>query len=206
MNILRELRARFAQALDDLTGGQPAGSSGPAELVEMVRQSQDAKFGDYQANMAMPLGKQLGRPPRDVASAIVAELDVGDLCQPPEIAGPGFINLRCSTIGWPAACGQAVDDPRLGIRPVDRAANRRRSITRPPTSPSRCTSATSARRVIGDSIYRTLKFLGHRVISDNHIGDWGTQFGMIIYGYRNFSTSRHTAVSRSTNWPVCTGW
>ena len=65
-----------------------------AELLELIRRSQDPKFGDYQANFAMPLGKRLGRPPREVAAEIVGRLDLADLCEPPEIAGPGFINLR----------------------------------------------------------------------------------------------------------------
>src|SRR5271169_5714206 len=87
MNILAELQNRFRQALAGIVDD-------PMELLALVRPSQDPKFGDYQANFAMPLGKRLGRPPREVAAQVVARLDVADLCGPPEIAGPGFINLR----------------------------------------------------------------------------------------------------------------
>jgi len=81
----------------------------------MIRQSQDAKFGDYQANFAMPLGKQLRRPPREVANEIVARLDVADFCLPPEIAGPGFINLRIKDQWLVERLTAAVGDPRLGV-------------------------------------------------------------------------------------------
>ncbi len=194
MNILCELRARFAEALDGLTSDQPAVDPGTAELVEMVRQSQDAKFGDYQANMAMPLGKQLGRPPRDVASAIVAKLDVADFCLPPEIAGPGFINLALRDDWLAVRLREAIDDPRLGIRPADRPRTVIVDYSAPNVAkPMHVGHIRST--VIGDSIYRTLKFLGHRAIGDNHIGDWGTQFGMIIYGYKHFCD--RTAYERS---------
>jgi arginyl-tRNA synthetase len=87
MNILSELKQRFRTALADLV-------KDPTDLLEMIRPSQDPRFGDYQANCAMPLGKRLGVSPRDIAGQIVAQLVVDDLCHPPEIAGPGFINLR----------------------------------------------------------------------------------------------------------------
>ena len=82
MNILAELQTRFRAALAEWVDD-------PAELLAMIRPSGDAKFGDYQANFAMSLGKRLGRPPRDVAAEVVAKLDVADLCDPPEVAGPG---------------------------------------------------------------------------------------------------------------------
>src|SRR5437762_14279975 len=90
MNVLAELKSRFRPALSALVA-DPAKA---AELLEMIRVAQDPKFGDYQANFAMPLGKQLGKSPRDVATELVAATKLDDLCQPPEIAGPGFINLR----------------------------------------------------------------------------------------------------------------
>ena len=94
MSILSELKDRFRRALaetDDLIGG--LSSSYTDELLELIRRSTDRKFGDYQANFAMPLGKRIGSPPREVAAKIVERLDVDDLCRPPQIAGPGFINL-----------------------------------------------------------------------------------------------------------------
>src|ERR1700750_2453799 len=90
MNTLALLRERFAQALGTL-GIEAADLSG---LVALVLPSQDAKFGDYQANCAMPLGKRLGKPPREIAGQILAALDVAEFCETPQIAGPGFINVR----------------------------------------------------------------------------------------------------------------
>ncbi len=185
MNILRELRDRFAKSLTKLATDQGLTKLATTELVDMVRQSQDPTFGDYQANMAMPLGKQLGRPPRDVAAAILAQLDVADLCRPPEIAGPGFINLALHDDWLAARLREAVADPRLGIPPVERPRTVIVDYSAPNVAkPMHVGHIRST--VIGDSIYRTLKFLGHRTIGDNHIGDWGTQFGMIIYGYKHF--------------------
>ncbi len=86
MNLLWELRRRFERALEPVT-------KDPATLAGLVKPTQDARFGDFQANCAMPLAKELGLAPRAVAERIVAGLDVADLCLPPEIAGPGFINL-----------------------------------------------------------------------------------------------------------------
>jgi len=151
----------------------------------MVRPSQDAKFGDYQANFAMPLGKRLARPPRDVAEEVVGRLIVDDLCEPPEIAGPGFINLRLKTDWLAQAAARALADDRLGVE----LALRPRTYVLDYSSPNVAKPMHVGHirsTVIGDSLKRTLRFLGHRVIADNHIGDWGTQFGMIIYGYKHF--------------------
>ncbi len=194
MNVLAELRRRFADALRPLVEPTP-------ELLDMVRRAQDAKFGDYQANMAMPLkGRLGGKSPRDIASEIVAGLRIDDLCDPPEIAGPGFINLRLKDSFLAAQLQAAVGDERLGV-PVWSG----HSVTG--TGGSRSDPATDKTiiidysgpnvakpmhvghirsTVIGDALARTLRFLGHRVIGDNHLGDWGTQFGMIIYGYKHF--------------------
>ncbi len=95
--------------------GEPANLD---ELLAMIRRAQDAKFGDYQANCAMPLAKTLKKPPRDVAAEIVARLDVADLCDPPEIAGPGFINLRLKDDRLAAESTRLANDPRLGVAPV----------------------------------------------------------------------------------------
>jgi arginyl-tRNA synthetase len=151
----------------------------------MIRPAQDAKFGDYQANFAMPLGKQLARPPRDVAAQIAADAQLGDLCLPPEVAGPGFINLKLSDDWLAGQLNRAVADDRLGIPP----ASRPRTIVIDYSSPNVAKPMHVGHirsTVIGDTLCRTLRFLGHRVISDNHLGDWGTQFGMILYGYKHF--------------------
>ncbi|HUY31458.1 MAG TPA: arginine--tRNA ligase [Pirellulales bacterium] len=185
MNVLSELRRRFAAALAEVTADAGLSPGEIAELANQVHPSQDAKFGDYQANCAMPLGKRLGRNPRDVAAQLRAKLSLGDLSLPPEIAGPGFINLRLAD-DWLTALLQAeVDDPRLGVEPVAKPRTYVIDYSGPNVAkPMHVGHIRST--VIGDCLYRTLKFLGHRVIGDNHLGDWGTQFGMIIHGFRHF--------------------
>ena len=178
MSILAELKDRFRPALAQV-------ADDPEELLEMVRGSQDAKFGDYQANFAMPLGKRLGRPPREVAAQILRQVPLDDLCQQAEIAGPGFINLRVRDDRLIRKLAAAVTDDRLGIPEVDKPRTYVIDYSAPNVAkPMHVGHIRST--VIGDSLCRTLRFLGHRVISDNHIGDWGTQFGMIIYGWRHF--------------------
>jgi arginyl-tRNA synthetase len=178
MHILAELKRRFEKALMALGGDT-------AELIEMVRPSQDAKFGDYQANCAMPLAKQLGRPPREVAAEIISRLDVADLCEPPEIAGPGFVNLRLRTDWLTREVERAMGNPRLGVAAVTEVRTYIVDYSAPNVAkPMHVGHIRST--VIGDALCRTLRFLGHRVIGDNHLGDWGTQFGMILYGYKNF--------------------
>ena len=182
MSILPELKARFREALAGLAD-QPGTSAD--ELLSMVRTSQDPAFGDYQANFAMALGKRLGRPPREVAAEVCARLRVDDFCGPPEVAGPGFINLRVRDDWLTAQLAQAVTDPRLGVPRVEHPRTVVIDYSAPNVAkPMHVGHIRST--VIGDALYRTLEFLGHRVISDNHIGDWGTQFGMILYGFRNF--------------------
>lgn len=181
MNILVELRRRVDAALSDLVPDVKE----RAALVDMVRPSQEAKFGDYQANCAMSLGKSLKRPPRDVATDIVSQLNVTDLCETPEIAGPGFINLRLKDSWLIEQLQSAATDERVGVSPVEKPRTYIIDYSAPNVAkPMHVGHIRST--VIGDSLYRTLKFLGHRVISDNHLGDWGTQFGMIIYGYKHF--------------------
>ncbi|MEX2138368.1 MAG: arginine--tRNA ligase [Pirellulales bacterium] len=178
MQILNELKHRFEEALAPLAGET-------TELVDMVRLSQDPKFGDYQANCAMPLAKQLGRPPRDVAAEIVSRLDVVDLCEPPEIAGPGFINLRLRSDWLAREVERAIADERLGVAHVAEPRMYLVDYSAPNVAkPMHVGHIRST--VIGDALYRTLVFLGHRVVGDNHLGDWGTQFGMILYGYKHF--------------------
>lgn len=179
MNILSTLRERFRPALSALVDGESIES-----MLELIQPAQDARFGDYQANVAMPLGKRLGRPPREIAAELVTHLDVSDLCDTPEIAGPGFINLRLRNDWLAEQIRLATLDPRLGIAQV--SAPRTFVVDYSSPNVAKAMHVGHIRStVIGDAIYRTLQFLGHRVISDNHLGDWGTQFGMIIYGYKH---------------------
>lgn len=182
MKILQELQSRFRPILGRL-------ADDPEPLLAMIRPAQDKRFGDYQANCAMPLAKRLGKPPRDVAAEIVAAIDVADMCQPPEVAGPGFINLRLRDDWLERQINEASRDERLGVRPVETARRYVVDFSSPNVAkPMHVGHLRST--VIGDALCRTLRFLGHEVISDNHLGDWGTQFGMIIYGYKHFADAR----------------
>ncbi len=178
MQISTLLKQRLATALSSLTDDT-------AELAEMVRTTQDPKFGDYQANCAMPLKQRLGLPPRQIAEKIVQAIEVGDLCEPPEIAGPGFINFRLRQDWIGEATTALLADERLGVE----APSSPRTLLIDFSSPNVAKPMHVGHirsTVIGDALTRTFRFLGHNVVTDNHLGDWGTQFGMIIYGYKHF--------------------
>ena len=172
MNILSELQSRFVTALTPLTDDVD-------KLLDMIRPAQDSRFGDYQANCAMPLGKVLSKPPRDVAQMILEKLSVDDICETPEIAGPGFINLRLKDTWLAERLQESVQNDRLGVEQTKHP----KTIIVDYSSPNVAKPMHVGHirtTVIGDSLVRTLRFLGHKVVSDNHLGDWGTQFGMLI--------------------------
>ncbi len=178
MNLLRLLQQRFAPVLADY-------ADDPAPFVAMVRPAQDVKFGDFQANFAMSLAKRHGLNPQELAARIAEKVQLDDLCSEVEIAGPGFINLRLRDDVIIREVNKLLTDQRLGVE----AANPPRTVVVDYSSPNVAKPMHVGHlrsSVIGDSLCRTLRYLGHTVISDNHIGDWGTQFGMIIYGYKNF--------------------
>src|SRR5450755_3655300 len=136
-------------------------------------------FADFQSNAALPLGKRLGRAPREVAAELTARLDVADICDEPQVSGPGFINLTLRDDWIAAQASQLLGDPRLGLEPAEH----------PQTVVVEYSSPNVAKEmhvghlrttIVGDAIARVLEFAGHRVIRDNHVGDWGTQFGMLI--------------------------
>ena len=151
----------------------------------MIRPSADEKFGDYQSNVAMGLAKRLGAKPRDVAQKIVDALAADPqspaMCQPFEIAGPGFINIRLRP-EWMAdvlnAIPAAGDRDRLGIEPADKPQTVVVDYSGPNIAKQMHVGHLRS-TIIGDTIARILEFEGHRVIRQNHIGDWGTQFGML---------------------------
>jgi arginyl-tRNA synthetase len=177
MNVLQELRSRFAAALSGLCDDS-------APLVAMVKVAQNARFGDYQANCAMPLANQLGKKSRDVAAQIVERLDVSDLCEPPEIAGPGFINLKLKHDWLVEHTNRLIADEKLGVTPPHEPRNIVVDYSSVNVAkPMHVGHIRST--VIGDALYRIFKFLGHHAIGDNHIGDWGTQFGMVIFGFKH---------------------
>ncbi len=178
MNILEQLRDRFSDPISKLTAS-------PDECLAMIRPSRDARHGDYQANFAMPLAKQQKKLPRDLATEIIAQVDLADLCEEPEVAGPGFINLRLRDDLLINITTELLTDDRLGVERTETPRTVVVDYSAPNVAkPMHVGHLRST--VIGNAIYRLLKFQGHQVISDNHIGDWGTQFGMIIYGYKNF--------------------
>lgn len=183
MSLLAELQQRFRIPLTQLVGDDPAEL---ASLLDMIKPAQDAKFGDYQANCAMPLGKKLSKSPREIATSIIQNLQLDDICEAPEIAGPGFINLRLKQNWLREQLDSVLQDPqRLGVQPVAEAKTYVIDFSSPNVAkPLHVGHIRST--VIGDALCRILRFAGHKVISDNHLGDWGTQFGMIIYGYRHF--------------------
>jgi arginyl-tRNA synthetase len=178
MDILGELRERFRTALVGFVDK-------PEPLLEMIRPAAEPKFGDYQANFAMSLAKQLGRPPRDVAADVAARARLDDLCQQVEVAGPGFINLRLRNDLLAKTLVETLADPFLG---VPRPASPRKYVIdfSAPNVAKPMHVGHIRSTVIGDALCRLLRFRGDHVVSDNHLGDWGTQFGMVIYGYKHF--------------------
>lgn len=150
----------------------------PADSEPLVRQSAKVQFGDYQANGVMGAAKKMGIPPRQLAEKILEHLDITDIADKVEIAGPGFINIFLSPV-WVAQQAEfALADEHLNITKVT-----------PETIVIDYSSPNVAKQmhvghlrstIIGDASARTLSFLGHNVIRANHLGDWGTQFGMLI--------------------------
>ncbi|QDU16395.1 Arginine--tRNA ligase [Gimesia maris] len=179
MNILAEIRSRFEPVLTEWTDD-------PSSVIEMLKASQDAKFGDYQANFAMPLAARIpDLKPRDLATQIVEKVDLSDFCEPLEVAGPGFINIKLKQEWLNTQTQNLVADERLGVVPAESPQKVVVDFSAPNVAkPMHVGHLRST--VIGDANYRVLKFLGHDVVGDNHIGDWGTQFGMIIFGYKHF--------------------
>ncbi|MDO4586092.1 MAG: arginine--tRNA ligase [Planctomycetia bacterium] len=181
MNIINILKDRFEVALKTIV---PEASS----YLNLIRPSMDPKFGDYQANFAMPIGKALGQPPREIAQKIVHNLHWDDILEQPEIAGPGFINLKFRNDWLEKQLVLACADDRLGVVKTDSPKTIIIDFSSPNAAkPMHVGHIRST--VIGNALYQILRFCGHNVLSDNHLGDWGTQFGMIFYGYRHFLDS-----------------
>ncbi|MBM4058811.1 MAG: arginine--tRNA ligase, partial [Planctomycetes bacterium] len=159
------------------------------DLVQLVREAADPKFGDYSGTMAMPLSKQAGRKPRDLAAEIIGRLvrqpGYDALFEPPgDPVGPGFINVRIRDAALAMAMAAAVADERLGVPPVAEPLTIVVDFSSPNVAkPLHVGHIRST--VIGDALARILRFRGHRVITDNHLGDWGTQFGMILWGWKH---------------------
>ena len=168
------LAKKLSNALKD-AGLPEAGELTPAT---------DPRFGDYQTNAALVLGKQRSENPRVVAEKIVSHLDVGDLCEPPAVAGAGFINFTLRSDAVAERTLEVLRDDRLGVP----EAKSPRHIVIDFGSPNVAKPMHVGHirsTVLGEALARIAQFLGHEVVRDNHIGDWGTQFGMVIYGWKN---------------------
>ena len=134
---------------------------------------------DYQCNAAMALAKRLGRPSRELAEELAAALQVDDLCEPPAVAGPGFINLRLRSDWLGERVAGMLEDPRLGVPLRDDAARVVLDYSGPNVAKEMHVGHLRS-TIIGDALARLLRFGGHEVVAQNHIGDWGTPFGMLI--------------------------
>ncbi len=155
------------------------------------------EHGDYQCNLALPLAKRLGKSPREIAQSILAALLPHPLFQTPEIAGAGFINLRLTPEGLTQSLNAAHNDPRLGI-PVVSVPKRIVLDYSSPNVAKEMHVGHIRSTILGDTLARILTFLGHIVIRDNHLGDWGTQFGKILIGYKRHGSPeklRENAIS-----------
>ncbi|OWK36640.1 Arginyl-tRNA synthetase [Fimbriiglobus ruber] len=180
MNLLAEVRKLFAPVL---AGFVPDPAQVP-DYLDMIKPAANADHGDYQANFAMRLAKVQGKKPPELAKAVVAALPPNDVFESVTVAGPGFINLKLKA-DWLAAQVRAMAaDARLGVAPAESPRKYVIDYSGPNVAkPLHVGHLRST--IIGDALVRLLRFLGHEVIGDNHLGDWGTQFGILLYGYKN---------------------
>ncbi|QOI54692.1 arginine--tRNA ligase [Rouxiella badensis] len=170
MNIQALLSEKICQAL--------VAAGAPSDSEAQVRQSAKAQFGDYQANGVMSVAKKLAMPPRQLAEKVVALLDLSGIASKIEIAGPGFINIFLAREFVAANADAALADAKLGIAPVEP-----QTIVIDYSAPNVAKEMHVGHirsTIIGDAAARTNELLGHKVIRANHVGDWGTQFGMLI--------------------------
>jgi len=150
-----------------------------------VKPCADTRFGDYQTSAVMAIAKELKTNQRQLASNIVSKLDVSNWCEKVEIAGGGFINFRLK----PAAMAAVIKDAATGKHLFFSKADKPRVIVVDFSSPNVAKPMHVGHirsTILGDSLARTFRLLGHRVITDNHLGDWGTQFGKLILGWKKF--------------------
>ncbi|MEY2601319.1 MAG: arginyl-tRNA synthetase [Verrucomicrobiota bacterium] len=149
-----------------------------------LTQATDPRFGDYQTNAALVLGKQRGENPRAVAEKILLHLDVADLCESPTVAGAGFINFTLLPGAIAKKTAELTADERLGVA---RSTSPKKIVIDfgSPNVAKPMHVGHIRSTALGDALARIATFLGHDVIRDNHIGDWGTQFGMVIWGWKN---------------------
>lgn len=176
MSLQADLQQRVASALH---------AAGIEESLAVVTPAADTRFGDYQTNAAMVAAKALKKNPREVAASILTHLKVEDLCKAPTVAGAGFINFTVLDTALSDAVNQVGRYERLGVEAVPKPKTIIIDFSSPNVAkPMHVGHIRST--ILGDSLSRIARHLGHRVITDNHIGDWGTQFGKVIYGWKHF--------------------
>jgi arginyl-tRNA synthetase len=175
---METFQSLLAQRLNDALA--KAGLPQAGELTPAT----DPRFGDYQSNAALILGKQRGENPRNVTAKILAHLEASDLATPPQVAGAGFINFTLRADEVAEKTRELLEDERLGVAPT-RSAKRIVIDFGSPNVAKPMHVGHIRSIVLGDALARVAAFLGHDVIRDNHIGDWGTQFGMVIWGWKN---------------------
>lgn len=166
-----------------------------APAPALLRPTQDAKFGDYQLNAAMALGKRLGRPPRELAEIIAAALAGTDAIAKCEVAGPGFVNLTLDPAWVGARLSEALADTERDGVPAIEAPEKIVVDFSSPNIAKQMHVGHLRSTIIGDSIVRMFRFVGHEVIGDNHLGDWGTQFGLLIVGMRAWGSQEALAAT-----------
>ncbi|HCC5836011.1 arginine--tRNA ligase [Citrobacter farmeri] len=170
MNIQALLSEKVSQAM--------IAAGAPADCEPQVRQSAKVQFGDYQANGMMAVAKKLGMAPRQLAEQVLTHLDLNGIASKVEIAGPGFINIFLDSAFLAEHVEQALTSDRLGV-----AKPAKQTVVIDYSAPNVAKEMHVGHlrsTIIGDAAVRTLEFLGHHVIRANHVGDWGTQFGMLI--------------------------
>ena len=176
MSLQSTLSSRVASALR---------AAGIDESLAVVTPAADTRFGDYQTNAAMVAAKSLKKNPREVAAQITAHLTVGDLCETPSVAGAGFINFKILDTALSDAVNAVRENDRLGVQSVPAPKVIIVDFSSPNVAkPMHVGHIRST--ILGDSLSRIARHLGHQVVTDNHIGDWGTQFGKVIYGWKHF--------------------
>jgi arginyl-tRNA synthetase len=168
-----QLKTQIESALITAFGPELAGTD------PVLVPTTNPKFGDYQVNVAMSLSKRLGQPPRAIAQTIVENLDVSELFETPEIAGPGFINLKFKAAYLNQQLAAMQRDDRLGVSPTNAPQKVVVDFSSPNIAKEMHVGHLRS-TIIGDCIARILEFQGHNVLRLNHVGDWGTQFGMLI--------------------------
>jgi arginyl-tRNA synthetase len=183
---ITQIKIRFQEALAQAFGIEPIATTThepPSQAITpidpLLVPTSNPKFGDYQSNVAMSLAKQLQQQPRSIASQILTHLQLDDICEPPEIAGPGFINLRLKQEYLEAQIKAIQRDRRLGVAPVAQPQSIIVDFSSPNIAKEMHVGHLRS-TILGDCLARVLEFLGHGVLRLNHVGDWGTQFGMLI--------------------------